>query len=149
MSYDPHKRADIVMEGPDKAPFAVKELPVAKPTQAESEFNEQMEHMMNDITSFVFEGRSIRAEVEGLIVWRREMGEGTGSQTWGPVQQNHAAHWISFQRERLAKLKAAIEAKRKDAKDASKIIESVFSKDYPSQYPAELTKQAVAELGII
>jgi hypothetical protein len=38
------------------------------------EFQKEMDSIGNDITSFVAEGRSIRAEVEGLIVWRRYMG---------------------------------------------------------------------------
>src|SRR5260370_37149343 len=75
-------------------------------TKEMREYQQEADLMRNDITSFCAEGRDIRSEVEGLIVWRRYMGEGSGSSTWGPTQQAHAAHSITYQRVRLAKLKS-------------------------------------------
>src|ERR1700730_18125712 len=138
MTFNPKAQSDpsISLEvDHDKAPRTAPKLPVAKPSQAEIEGREQMEHLKNDITCFVFEGRSIRAEVEGLIVWRREMGESSAAPTWGPIQQAHATHWITFQRTRLAKLKDAIEAKRPDV---SAIINYIFSEKNRGQYPESI-----------
>ena len=109
------------------------------------EYQEMADSACNDITSFVFEGRSIRAEVEGLIVWRRFMGESSAAPSWGPIQQGHAAHWITFQRAKLAKLKSDIEA---DGKNVSEIIEYIFGEKNHGQYPEVITQQARAELGI-
>jgi hypothetical protein len=149
MSYDPNKPASVVITVDGKqyrGKRTVQTVPVTKPSQAESEFKDQIESMKNDITCFVAEGRQIRAEVEGLIVWRRHMGEASlAPTTWGPTQQAHAAHQITYQRARLAKLKSAIEAKRPDVVE---IINSIFSKEYQSQYPAEVTEQVREELGI-
>jgi hypothetical protein len=114
-------------------------------SQAPSEFEQMAALMRNDITDFVAEGRDIRAEVEGLIIWRRQMGERSGSSTWGPVQETYAERWIKFQRERLSKLKSAVEA---GSKNASEIIEYIFSAKNRGQFDEAVTEQARQELGL-
>jgi hypothetical protein len=118
---------------------------VRQQTHVENEFETQAELLRRDITSFVAEGQNIRAEVEGLIVWRRYMGEGSGSSTWGPIQQAHAAQWIEVQRARLAKLKSSIET---DRKNAAEILEYIFGDKTRGNYDASVTRQARQELGL-
>ena len=147
MTFNPRASLDpyISIEGSDdKAPRAAKESPEPQP-HVTSEYDAMAESARNDITSFVAEGRDIRTEVEGLIVWRRFMGEASSAPTWGPTQQAYATHWITHQRARLAKLKSAIEA---DGKNVSEIIEHIFGEKYRGQYDENVTKQAREELGI-
>jgi hypothetical protein len=118
---------------------------VSKPSFEDQEYSRQTELMKNDITSFVAEGKDIRNEVEGLIRWKQFMGEASGSPKWGRTQQECAAHSIQTQRARLAKLRAAIAAKRPDGPE---IIDYIFSPQNRTQHPEEITKQARLELGI-
>jgi hypothetical protein len=140
----------ISIEGPaNQPPRAAKsqsnaDEPVERTPQMR-EYDEMAELARNDITSFVAEGRNIRAEVEGLIVWRRDMGEASAAPTWGPIQQAHAAYWIEYQRARLAKLKSDIET---DGKNAAEIIEYIFGEQNRGRYDEAVTKQAREELGI-
>jgi hypothetical protein len=139
VSFDTKRKADFKPSTTQAVEPNPQALRVSKPSFEDQEYSRQTELMKNDITSFVAEGRDIRNEVEGLIRWKQFMGEGSGSPKWGRTQQECADHSIQTQRARLAKLRAAIEAKRPDA---AEIIDYIFSSQNRTQHPEQITKQA-------
>src|ERR1700722_17134788 len=62
--------------------------------------------LRHNIADVIAEGSALRAEAERFVPWCRWMGEGTASQTWGPVQQGYAADWRIRHRALAATLKS-------------------------------------------
>jgi hypothetical protein len=142
MAFDPTRKADlfVTVEGSPE----IAQRTVASP-HVENFYEQQTRLMMNNIGDIVAEGQALRREAEGLIVWRRFMGEGSTAKTWGPQQQAYAASYGPKLRARAVEFTAAVEAR---CTNPAQILDLIFSDKYRGQYPEDVTKQARAELGI-
>jgi len=152
--FDPNRRADVfltVESAPDKAPRTVSQpSTVASPPRtaprAENFYEQQVKLMRRSGTDVISEGRRLRLDANQLLVWCRNMGEGTGAASWGARQQDYAADARLKLRARADKLKADIQS---EGRDLEKTLNSVFDpkfRTYP--YTEEVERQARAELGI-
>ena len=119
-------------------------LTPAAPQHFVSEFD-AVAASLSGTTDLVAQGRALRAEAEGFIVWARFMGEGSAAATWGTSQRDYAAGWRAGHRARAAALKADIDAK---CQNPARVMEHIFSGRIRSDYGDEVTRQARTELGI-
>jgi hypothetical protein len=105
----------------------------APQTHAEKSFG------LDNITDIVAEGRYLRSEAEGLILWLNCNGGGT------EAQKNYATNFGSKLRERAEKLKAAISARCENPAIAWRFI---FDDRCSPACPENIRTQARTELGI-
>lgn len=119
---------------------------VAQP-HVEKFYEEQTRIMMNNITALIAEGRSLRLEANGLIVWCRHNNvDGGGVPPWGEHQKAYATDARLKMRERAAKLKADIQFEGRDVEKILNIIFDAKFRTYPYTEADEL--QARKDLGI-
>ncbi len=89
-----------------------------------------------DVTSICSEGRALRAEAEGFVAWRR-VGDA--------AQETYAADWSRRQKSRAAAWRTAFETQ---CNNSTAIFNHIWGEKNKGQYPAEITKQALIELGL-
>jgi hypothetical protein len=151
MPFDPKAKSTpfISVEGPDQQPPDRPAAPrrnfsVVSTPRPRDEYEEEIISMRREETALMTAIQSLRTEAERFVVWRRDMGEGTGANSWGEWQRLYTAHTHTQHCVAAAELKAI--AEKKFPGQSQRLFDMIFK--IASRFGEAITLQARKELGL-